>query len=335
MTYNVAIIGAGKWSENHLAGWRAQSGVNITWVVRSTADSARQRAEQWGVPNWSTNYKEVLGREDVHIVDILLPHDLHAEAACYGVEHGKHVVLEKPLAPSLREARQIAEAARTHKRKVMISENWVYSTWVQKAHGMIANGDIGNPFLIRSSMDMDVRAYFEGLRWRSDTARMGGGALMDAGIHAVSAARYLMGEIRDVSASMHNYGFHEIAPMEDTVVLLLGFDSGAKGVMTVAWIAQRERPRTEFVILGTKGTIEFDTHARQFFLTREGSRCEQFNLQASRGFVEQMTHFLECLQEDRQPITSPDEQIGSLRAVLGAYRSVETGHAIRIAELEA
>ena len=334
MTYNVAIIGAGKWSENHLAGWQAQPGVNITWVVRSTAEAAQQRATQWGIPNWSTNYKEVVARDDVHIADILLPHDLHAEAACYALAHGKDVVLEKPLAPTLREARKIAEATRAHKRKVMISENWVYSTWVQKAHGILANGDIGTPFLVRSNMDMDVRAYFTGLDWKFDQSRMGGGALMDGGIHAVSAARYLMGEIREVSASMDTYGFHEIAPMEDTIILLLGFESGAKGVMAVTWIAQRERPRTEFVILGTKGTLEFDTHARQFFLTREGSRCEQFNLQASRGFVEQMTHFLECVREDRQPITSPDEQIGSLKAVLAAYRSAETGRTIRTADLE-
>jgi len=334
MTYNVAIIGAGKWSENHLAGWRAQADVNVTWVVRLAADSAKHRAQQWGVPNWSTNYKEVIQREDVHIVDILLPHDLHAEAACAAVEHGKHVVLEKPLAPTLGEARQIAEAARTHKRTVMISENWVYSTWVQKAHGILASGDIGTPFLVRSSMDMDVRPYFEGLGWRNNPGRMGGGALMDAGIHAISAARYLLGEIRDVTASIHNFGFQAIAPMEDTSVVLFGFESGAKGVFTVAWLAQRERPRTEFVILGTKGTIEFDTHGRQFFLTRAGSRCEQFNLQASRGFVEQMTHFLQCLREDREPITSPEEQIGSLKAVLAAYRSAETGRTIRTGDLE-
>jgi predicted dehydrogenase len=333
MAFNVALIGAGKWSENHLAGWRGQPDVDITWVVRSTADSARLRAQQWGVPNWSADYKEVIRREDIHIVDILLPHDLHAEAACAALAHGKHVVLEKPLAPTLAGARQIAEAARTHKRKVMISENWVYSTWVQKAHGILANGDIGTPFLVRSSMDMDVRPYFEGLGWRSKAGRMGGGALMDAGIHAISASRYLLGEIRDVTASIHNFGFRSIAPMEDTSLVLFGFESGAMGVFTVAWLAQRERPRTEFVILGTKGTIESDTHGRQFFLTREGSRCEQFNLQASRGFVEQMTHFLQCVREDREPITSPEEQIGSLKAVLAAYSSVELGRPVRVADL--
>lgn len=75
-TYNVAVIGAGKWSENHLAGWRAQSDANVTWVVRSSEERAKQEATAWGVPNWSATYQEVVRREDVDIVDILLPHDL-------------------------------------------------------------------------------------------------------------------------------------------------------------------------------------------------------------------------------------------------------------------
>src|SRR5271157_2845776 len=125
MPYNVAIIGAGAWSQNHVTGWRAQPDATITWVVRSTDAKARERATLWGVPNWSADYRQVLERDDVQIVDILLPHDLHAEVACLALAHGKHVVLEKPIATTLAGARQIAEAARRYQRKVMVSENWV------------------------------------------------------------------------------------------------------------------------------------------------------------------------------------------------------------------
>lgn len=334
MTYNVAVIGAGQWSENHLAGWRAQPDVNVAWVVRSSEERAKQKAALWGVPNWTADYKQVLDRGDVDIVDILLPHDLHAEAACLALAHGKHVVLEKPLAPTLAEARRIAEAAHRHRRKVMIAENWVYSTWIQKARALLSQGEIGVPFMIRSVLDMDVRAGFVGLDWRYSPARMGGGALLDAGTHCISACRYLLGEIREVTALMSNHGFREIAPMEDTVLLLMRFESGASGTLALTWLAQRERPRTEFVILGDKGTIEFDTHARQFFLTKEKKRAEEFDLQLSRGFVGQMAHFLECLREDRTPITSPEEQIGSLCVIQAAYRSAESERMVRVMDVE-
>lgn len=329
-TYRVAIVGAGVWSENHMLGWRAQSDVAVTWVVCSTEEHARKKAQAWGVPGWTADYNEVLVRDDVDIVDILVPHDLHVEVACRALAHGKHVVLEKPLAPTLAGALQIAAAARQSDRKVMIAENWVYASMVQKARALLTRGDIGTPFMIRSTLDMDVRAGFAGLGWRRRPERMGGGALLDAGTHCVSACRYLMGEIREVGALTDNHGFPAIAPMEDTCLLLMRFESGAAGSLTLTWVAQRERPRTEFVILGDQGTIEFDTHARSFFVTREKRRAEEFDLTPSRGFVDQMTHFMTCLREDRTPLTSPEEQIGSLRAILAAYRAAETGRFVSL-----
>lgn len=328
--YRVAIIGAGVWSENHMLGWRAQPDVGVSWVVCSTEEHARQKAQAWGVSRWTADYNEVLARDDVDIVDILLPHDLHAEVACRALARGKHVVLEKPLAPTLQGARQIADAARQSGRKVMIAENWVYASMVQKARALLTRGEIGKPFMIRSTLDMDVRAGFAGLGWRSRPDRMGGGALLDAGTHCVSACRYLMGEIREVGALLDNHGFPAIAPMEDTGLLLMRFESGAAGSLTLTWVAQRERPRTEFVILGDEGTIEFDTHARRFFVTRDKRRAEEFDLNPSRGFVDQMTHFMACLREDRTPITSPEEQIGSLRVILAAYRAAETGRFVSV-----
>lgn len=333
MQYSVAIIGAGKWSENHLAGWRAQPDVKVTWVVRSNEERAKQKATAWGISNWSADYKEVMGREDIDIVDILLPHDLHAEAACLALSQGKHVLLEKPIAQTLQEAKQIAAAARQYKRRVMIAENWVYSTMVQKAQALLTNGEIGTPFMIRAIVDLDTRSYFTGLDWKYSRARSGGGGLMDGAIHCVSTCRYLLGDVREVSAMMSNHGFREIAPMEDTTLLSMRFESGASGAILHTWVAQRERPRTEVIILGNEGTIEFEMYSGRFFVTRKGQRCEHVEQQQSRGFVEEISHFLECLRGDREPMTSPEEQIGTLKVVLAAYQSTETGRVVRVADL--
>jgi predicted dehydrogenase len=333
--YKVAIVGAGVWAANHLAGWRARSDVEVVCVVRSRAAAAEETAARWQVPSWSDDWQSVVGRDDVDIVDICLPHDLHAEVACAALEAGKDVVLEKPLAATLKDALRIAETTRRTGRKVMISENWIYMTLVQKAKAAIEADEIGQPFLLRSVMDMDVRPGFKGLHWRYDAARMGGGALIDGGIHAVSAARYLMGEVAAVSALQDTYHFKEFAPLEDTSLLLLRFASGASGTIAISWTAQRERPRTEFTIQGPKGTIEFDTHLRQYFTSDSQKRCEQHDLAASRGFVEQMAHFIGCLESGNDPITSPEEQIGSLKVVLAAYRSAASGRLVHTEEIGA
>lgn len=338
---NVAVIGAGKWSENHLAAWRAH-GVNVAWVVRSSEERAKQTAAAWNVPKWSANYREVVQRDDVDIVDILLPHDLHAEAACVALASGKDVFLEKPVAPTLAQARQIIEAGRRHRRKVMVAENWVYSTWVEKAHGIVAKGEIGKPFCIRAITDIDIRPYCVGLDWKYSRARMGGGGLMDGAIHNASVFRYLLGEVREVTAMTANHAFREIAPMEDTSVVSMRFESGSTGAILHNWVAQRERAHSEFVILGDEGTIEFDMYSPRFFVTRGKRRCEE-SLQSgtsnsplppSRGFLEETRHFLDCLRDNRDPLTSAEEQMGSLKVILAAYKSVEVGRTIGVADLE-
>jgi len=329
VTYRVAIIGAGVWAQNHLTGWRGQPDAEVTWAVRSTIDGARATAERWKVANHGADWRAVASRDDVDIVDILVPHDLHADVACFALERGKHVVVEKPLAPTLRDAQRIAETTRRTGRRVMISENWIYSTFVRKAKAAIEAGEIGKPFMLRTVLEMDVRASFKGLTWRFDPKRMGGGALMDGGTHNISVCRHLLGEIESVAAAQGSFVFTEFAPLEDAIAVLMRFASGTLGTLTIAWGAQRERPRSEFTILGSAGTIEFDTHQRSFFLSRDGKRSETADLNASRGFLEQMRHFLDCLSTGSEPLTSPDEQIGSLRVILSAYRSAKTGGFVR------
>lgn len=323
--HKVAIIGAGVWAQNHLTGWRARNDAEVAVVVRSNAERAQETAKRWGVAEASADWQSVIARPDIDIVDICLPHDMHAAVACKALEAGKHVVLEKPVASTLEEAQLLAATAKRANRRVMVSENWIYAWTVQKAKAAITAGEIGEPFLVRSTMEMDVRPSFQGLGWRHDPAKMGGGALLDGHIHAISAARYLMGEITEVAAIVKNQDFSAIAPLEDTAALLCRFASGATGSLVCSWTAQRHRPHTEFTILGNQGTIEFDTHERFFAVTRQQKRVEEVNLAASRGFVEQIAHFMECVAKGTDPITTPDEQIGSLQVVLAAYRAATSG----------
>jgi predicted dehydrogenase len=162
---------------------------------------------------------------------------------------------------------------------------------------------------------------------------MGGGVMLDAGTHAISACRYFMGEVSEVAAITESVAFKQIAPLEDTAMLLLRFASGALGTVSVTGVAQRERPRTEFVVLGSKGTIELDTHDRKLITTSDGQRGERVFMAASRGFVEQIAHFMDCLRDGRTPLTTPAEQVGSLKTVLAAYRSAKERRFVKLSEL--
>jgi predicted dehydrogenase len=187
--FNVAIIGAGVWSENHRTGWNAHHDARIACVVRSSAAAAEDTARRWGVEEWDDDYRRVLQRDDIDIVDILLPHHLHVDVALAALAAGKHVLMEKPLAITLGDAQRLIDAGQHADRKIMISENWDYASVVRWAKERLDAGDIGAPFLLRTTLEMDVRGGFTNLRWRHDAGSMGGGALLDAGTHPVSACR--------------------------------------------------------------------------------------------------------------------------------------------------
>ncbi|WP_186767158.1 Gfo/Idh/MocA family protein [Devosia ginsengisoli] len=335
MVYNVAVIGAGNWSKNHLLGWRAQKDAKITWVVRSNEERAKARAEEWGVANYTADYKKVFADPDVHIVDLVLPHDLHAKLAIEALEAGKHVVLEKPLAENIEDAQRLADAAAASKLKVMVAENWNYGTFVSRAKKLLEAGAIGRPYMIRGALDLDIRYAFKGVAWRHQSERMGGGVLIDAGTHAISVMRHLMGEITEVSAQIDNYDFPDLGSMEDTALVLTRFASGAMGLLSATAVATKVRNSTSFMIMGEKGAIEFDTHDRSFFTTIDKKRSEEFTLEPSRGLVEQMTHFLSAIREDTTPLTSPMEQMGSMRTILAAYESARTGRTVKTEEIRA
>ena len=325
MTHRVAIVGAGNWSANHIAAWRRRPDVEIGWIVRSSAERARASADALGIAGSAGDYREVLGRDDVDIVDILLPHDLHVAAAVAALEAGKHVLLEKPIAVDMAGAERIAAAAKASGRVLMIAENWLFASVVRKARELIAAGAIGRVFVARSATDLDVRHMFRGNAWKNDAGQSGGGVLMDGGTHNVSVLRHLVGEIAGAVAMTGCYTYPEAAPTDDTGCVMVRFENGAIGMMSTTIGAAVERPSTAFTFLGTEGTIDIDTHRDAVILRRKDERTETVIPGASRGFDEQAAHFLACIGSGATPLTSAEDQMKSLAAVIAAYRSVETG----------
>ena len=331
MKKRVAIVGAGNWSAHHIASWQRRDDAEITWIVRSSPERAAESARRYGVANASADYRAVLGRDDVDIADILLPHDMHVEAGVFALEQGKHVLLEKPLATTTAGAEALIAAAAAAGRVAMVAENWVFASVVQHAKSVIASGAIGRPYLVRSATDLDVRHMFRGNSWRNDAAHMGGGILMDGGTHNISVLRHLLGEIAEVSAMTGCFTYPDAAPLDDTAAALMRFESGALGVLTTTLGAQVHRPHTAFTVLGTEGTVAFDTHDGSVLLSKSGSRTETVLADASRGFNEQVAHFLDCIAHGRTPITSFSDQLASLRTVLAAYETAGIHRAAHVA----
>ena len=206
MTENlrVAMIGYGFMGAAHSQGWRvaprffdlpAQPSMSV--VVGRDDAAVTAAAEKWGWSEAATDWRDVIARDDIDVVDIVTPGDTHAEIAIAALEAGKHVLCEKPLANSVAEAEAMTDAAaRAAERGVRAMVGFTYRRVPAAtfARDLIAAGRIGEIRQVRASYRQDWLMDAEApLTWRMQKDRAGSGALGDIGAHAVDLSEYITG----------------------------------------------------------------------------------------------------------------------------------------------
>jgi predicted dehydrogenase len=290
---NIAMIGGGFMGKAHALGhagmpmffWPAPAIPVRKIVVDVTEDLAREAAERFGFEGWTTDWRAAVTRPDVDAVDIVTPNDSHAEIAIAAARAGKHILSEKPLARTGDEALTMLEAVRKAGVIHMVAFNYRRTPAVALARKYIEDGRIGEILNFRGTYLQDWSADPDGpLSWRFQKAVAGSGAVGDIGTHVVDLARYLVGEISEVSAivrtivpsrPLQSGGFDKLgasekrsgverAPVDvdDEVVSLLRFDNGAVGSLEATRNGWGRNNFLTFEIHGTKGSITFDYEKR-------------------------------------------------------------------------
>jgi predicted dehydrogenase len=219
----IGVVGLGEIGQVHVRGFQGASELArvcaVTDIdpslrrVTATATGARERA----------TLAELLADEGVQAVSVCVPHSLHREIALAAIAAGKHVLLEKPMAPTVAECEEILDAAARASVRVGVSHNQLFYPPHVRACQLVRSGALGRPLLLR--MRLGIGGKFGG--WRADPDATGGGLLFDAGVHRFYMARALCGEVCEIAAMAD-------APRdrgEDLAVVLLRFASGALGVI--------------------------------------------------------------------------------------------------------
>lgn len=284
---NVAIIGHAFMGKAHAHAWRtaprffdlAAEPVLKVAVGRDQA-SLQAYADNWGWQETAADWRDVVTRDDVDVVDISVPTDLHAEIAIAAVEAGKHVFCEKPLALDSTEARRMLAAAERAGVVHYLNHNYRRTPAVMLAKQLVDEGFVGRPFHWRGSylQDWIVDPEFP-LTWHLQRERAGAGPHFDLGSHAVDLARYLVGEIASVSAMTASFvterplpgagaatfsagsgGGGEKGPVtvEDAAFVVAQFENGALGSIETSRFAPGRKNHHTFEIYGSEGSITFD-----------------------------------------------------------------------------
>jgi predicted dehydrogenase len=243
----IAMIGHGFMGAAHSQGWRVAPrffdlprAVEMTVVVGRNADAARAAAEKWGWAESATDWREVIARDDIDIVDIVTPGDSHAEIAIAALDAGKHVLCEKPLSNTVAEGEAMTAAAdRAAERGIRSMVGFTYRRVPATtfARDLVAAGRIGEVRQVRAEYLQDWLSDAEApLTWRLQKERAGSGSLGDIGAHAIDLAEYITGQqVQRVSGILETLVSER--PLMAEGVGLSGTASAERGPVTVDDVA--------------------------------------------------------------------------------------------------
>ena len=272
---NIALIGYKFMGKAHSNAWRqVGSFFDVPYepvlkvICGRNEGELIKAANKFGWQEHSTSWEDVVGREDIDVVDICAPGDMHLPIALAAAASKKIIFCEKPLANTLAEAKQMLDAARANGCVHMLCHNYRRAPAVALARELIGAGRIGEIYHYRGTYLQDwlVDPDFPRV-WRLEKARAGSGALGDLLSHSIDLARYLVGEITEVSGLLKTFiperplpQSRTMAPVEvdDAALSLVKFESGAVGTMEATRFATGRKNYNHFEINGSRGSIVFN-----------------------------------------------------------------------------
>ncbi|WP_426005897.1 Gfo/Idh/MocA family protein [Paenarthrobacter sp. NyZ202] len=275
----VAAIGYAFMGKAHSNAWRNVASffdvpaVEQAVLVGRDPVQVAEAAAKYGWAESATDWRDVIDREDIDIIDICAPGWMHAEIAIAALEAGKHVLVEKPLANTLAEAEAMtAAAAKARKRGVqsMIGFNYRRVPALTLAKELIAEGRLGTVRHVRAAYLQDWLSDARSpMTWRLRKETAGSGALGDIASHAIDQVLFLLGEdVTEVTGRLHTFVDHrpgadgpEQVTVDDAAWATLTLTSGAIASVEVSRVATGQKNSLKLEIYGDKGTILFDLEA--------------------------------------------------------------------------
>lgn len=339
---SVGIIGSQFISSIHAESLGRCQSAEMAAVASPTPGNAEKFAAAHGIPRHFTEYRDLLAVPEIDLVVIGIPNHLHCEVVVAAARAGKHIVIEKPFCLNMAEADRMIDAARGAKVKLMYAEELCFAPKYVRLKQLLDSGALGEPTLIKQSEKHDGphAPHF----W--DVDRSGGGVVMDMGCHAIEFFRWMLGRppVTSVYAQMSTQVHRDKTRGEDNALLILEFANGAVGLAEESWTKLGGMDdRAE--VHGSKGVAYADllhgnsieTYSRDgydYAVEKAGSTQgwsftiyeEAYNY----GFHQEMAHFVDCVQNDRQPIVTGDDARAVLEIIFAAYESARTGRKVAL-----
>ena len=328
MTLNLAVIGCGNVSSRHLDAYDRIDGVSVECVADVDTSRANAAAERYGIPRAVSTLEEALDGSDVDFVDVCTSAFAHRDVVIAAARAGKHVVCEKPLALTTSDAQEMTEACRRAGVKLMVAFRYRFTRWAPILRERVLRGDLGRPIIWRvvlASSGPKMRYMFD-----RDKA---GGFFMDYYVHQIDMGHYLFGEASNVVAVGNN--LKADLPSPDTGTAVVTYEQGDQLVITATlglpgwdWV-WRAGSYSDFV--GPLGVLKEELIAgdTRGFITLATSESEEERIEfppqpGIDGFYQELSHFVDCIRDDREPLATGEDGVRATQTVEAIYRQMET-----------
>ncbi len=338
----VGLIGSQFISSIHAESLRTCPHAELRAVASPTRAHVDAFAKRHDVPHRYTDYRDLLAADDVDMVVIGAPNDLHCAMTLDAAAAGKHVVVEKPMCLNLRDADRMIAACAKAGVKLMYAEELCFAPKYARLKQLLDEGALGAPTLLKQSEKHDGphAPHF----W--DVERSGGGVTMDMGCHAIEFFRWLLGrpKVASVYAQMSRQVHAKKTRGEDNALLILEFENGVIGLAEESWTklgGMDDRAEVHgsggvaYADLLHGNSIEtYSARGYGYAVEKAGStRGWSFAIYEelwNYGFPQEMAHFVDCVRLDKPPCVTGEDGRAVLEVLFAAYESARTGRKVTL-----
>jgi predicted dehydrogenase len=346
----IGVIGAGNIGGVHLQQFsKLPDQCEITAITDVYLPLAESRAKEYGIAHVLRSAEELIAHPEVDAVIIGVPNQFHASLAVQALQSGKHVLLEKPMGLNSDAARQILKASRETDKVLMVSHQMRWESVPMQIKEQIDRGELGHIYTAKTGWFRRKGIPGWGT-WFTRMNESGGGPLIDIGVHMLDLALYLMGNPKPVSVFGSTYaefgpkkkgigtwgkpnwdGYYDV---EDLATALIKMEDGSTLTLEVSWAVHMDTDNTPFIhLMGSEGGASY-RGAQGKLLTEKFNRPIETELRKPENDegerIRLSRHFLECIREGKQPISSALTGFTNNLVLDAIYESSRTGNEVKL-----
>ena len=339
-TVRVALIGIGGWSTVIADAAKRSKKVELVTCFTRTPEKRRAFAEKYECDE-EKSVEDVIKRDDVDGVLLTTPNAIHAEHAVLAAQHGKHVFVDKPIANTMADGKEIVKACQEAGVVLLVGHDMRRLAGNRKVKELIEGGAIGDPIQVEAnfshSLGFDLTP--DKFRWRGDDSGCPAGSLMTMGIHHADTLNYFFGPIKTAFSFFNK--LYIPAEVEDVTATIFEFESGVLGYLGSNYAS----PKANWIyVYGTKANLlcslalpevpfeEYlkiwpvvDRYTNLLLFEKGKDGAQQIPLTEGDPILEQIDEFAHCIQTGAQPETDGHGALVALALIRAAIDSARTG----------